>query len=438
MNANDAARSAATAAGSGNDINQNCDKLGQDIGKQQGDVSQAKARCSAALQKCQDACNPSDTDEKTEPGRSQESAQISQKLNECKSDISSKIAQLSAALAGLAKNAPQAAACKAQSDSGQPQQMQPPQNAQPQDQQQSGNEQKQALNCYGEEGARYSDCNAAYLARCQSDMSSLGCEAFASRYCGTAKPGTSANVGGSAHLVVDKSGEGLGSAFCKMVTAYNFCKAGGRGECPSCRGMYAYSSPACQNDPSKCLPFGVKDLKEAKIKCPSDPVFLDPNVLKLAEQKESGAGEQGDYPSERTAGSAGGGSGGSGIIYGPGGSGQGAVIGGAGGTGSGVGGALDGATPESRPIGSATAMTTGSGGGYSSQAARSESSEDDSSYRAPGSAGRGQTVLPAGPVAGLSADVSNQFGPNLFSIASTIYRDMCAKEKFTTCVRKKK
>ncbi len=452
-NAADAARSADTQAGSGNDINQNCSKMGNDIGKQQGNVGQAQAKCSAALGKCSSSCKEADTDAKTEPAMGIERGKIAARRSQCQNKISPQVAQLAQALGNLAKNAAEAAACKQASENGKG--GQPPQIPPPPPKEDKPKEEKQALNCDGEEGARYSDCNAKYLAKCMNKMNESGCELFANRYCGNATGGSSVNVnnggglggglGGmraqsafktqATNLVVDKSGEGLGSGFCKMVTAYRFCQAVGRTECPSCRGQYAYSTAACQNDPTKCIPnISNEQLTDAKNKCPTDPIFLDPSVAKALENGEGVSNQTKNNEPVKTqaptAGAGGSGSGGSGSTGG----------GALGGGGAGVIGAnnegIDGATPESLPGGSANAVGSGGAGGYGGEESVTEEEEEN---RDPASAGMSDGILPASAVEGMPArDVSNQYGPNLFSISSQVYRTLCAAEKLSTCVQRRK
>jgi hypothetical protein len=109
---------------------------------------------------------------------------------------------------------------------------------------------------------------------------------------------------------------------------------------------------------------------------------------------------------------------------------------GAGANGAGSGqGSLNGATPESLPVGTSVDMSTGGGGGARGPGSLSEaSSEEESKNGAPFTK---QPLLPAQAVAGLAKDVSNEFGPNLFSISTTVYRNMCAAGRLVHCTNKK-
>lgn len=424
-NAADKARSAATQAGSGNDVNQNCSKMANDIGQQQGNVGQAQGKCAAALGKCDSSCQEGDTDAKTEPAMGIERGKISARKAKCKGKISPQMAQLAKALGDLAKNMGEANACKQASDSGKPPQIPP---MQPPQKEEKEKKEEEKLACEGDEGARYSDCNAKYIAKCNDRMNESGCETFANRYCGAASVGTSVK-----NYVADKSGEGLGSGFCKGYTAYKFCKSVERSECPSCRGSALHSSPECQANPLKCV--SSAQLSEAKNKCPSDPIFLDPAVLAAANGDTSGSNPyKNNEPVSTAKGGTqtpGAGSGGA-----SGGVGAGGALPGAGQAVGlpGQGEGMNGAVPESLPGGNASAVGSGSAGNYGEGSMAEEEENRD-----PAATGLSEGVLPASAVEGMPArDVSNQYGPNLFSISTQVYRNLCAAEKLSTCVQRRK
>lgn len=426
LKASDAARSASTAASSGTDINQNCSNLGRDIGQQQGDIGKAQSQCSAALSRCSSSCTPN-------PINPAENGAIESRKSQCINTINKELADLGTAMGNLAGNGAQSAACQ-QASQGKPPQMPPMQPPQ------SQNEEKKSMTCDSAEGARYSDCNSIFISKCTKDMNASYCSEFSDRYCGSATVGGQSNLSGSktgfatavAGVVVDKGGEGLGSSFCNMVTAYKFCQASGRGECPTCRGLYSYSSPDCQNDPKKCIPSMTgSQLESAKNNCPLDPVFMDPVALKKLEE-----GIKKESPTETPAKTGGAtpervGSAGSAAT---GGTGRGLSESGPGGAGSGSG-ALNGTTPESLPNGIAVGMETGSSGGSASGS--SYSPEEDADEKANGGPlGSKKPLMPAEAVAGMAKDVSNQFGPNIFSISTAVYRNMCSQGRLTHCKAK--
>lgn len=447
--AKDAARSAARG---GQNVNVNAQRLAADAAAQRADALAAKAKCEAAQKRCESQCDQEKSKAKPHasnpkdplytPAKQDVGGLIDQaKRSDCTAPIEAQKKLLDQAANNLGKDQNAANNTdKASNSGGGPPQIPPIQPPQKED---KPKEEKQALNCEGDEGARYSDCNAKFLAKCMDRMNESGCETFAGRYCGNASGGNSVNLNTgenqhfktkSANYVVDKSGEGLGSGFCKMVTAYRFCQSVGRSECPSCRGSAAYSSSACQADPTKCVPsMSAGSLAEAKNKCPTDPLFLDPNVAKAVENgegtntagKDKGGTSTPVINPDKTAGTpvAGSGSGGGGGL-------------GGGGTGPvAAESALNGATPESLPIGDANAV--GAGGATGGAIGSDPEDEAEEEKRDPAAAGAGG-ILPASAVEGMPArDVSNQFGPNLFSISSQVYRNMCAAEKFSTCSNRK-
>jgi len=446
MQAADAARSANTAAGSGNDVNQNCQKMGNDIGQQQGEVGKAQGACQAAKGKCQGECEAAKGEAEAvaavKPIAKADAAAIpGVKSGQCEAPIDGQLAKLAQAMSNLAKNAAQAAACKQASDKGGGGMPPPPQMPQNQDEKKEA-EKKEALKCESTEGIRYSDCNNYYLQKCMGAIQSTNCEEFANRYCGSASAGKQADVViqpesttyrqqsyKAASVVVDKGGEGLGSGFCNMYASYKFCKNGMRESCPSCQGTHAWDSPACHNDASKCKPvLSDSQLLNAKDKCPTDPIFLDPAVQKqvvAAEEakKNPEAGAVGKPPTQPGGGGvAGGGGPGGGHLPGVG------------------GGGKEGYSPESAgsgegaPAGTAVASPTGgSGGGYGAQSA-----EDEEEGEGEGRGLSGDSIMPAAAVEGMAPDVSNQFGPNVFSISTGVYRAMCTQHRLTSCKPKRR
>lgn len=427
-----------------NDIRNNSARLASNAGTLAGLTAATRAECAAAQKECEQKCkaekgkaqphasNPQDP--LYGPAKQDVSSAIDQATkSDCTGPLSQEQQKLQQAENNLKNDQNAANNSKDASQGGAPQipPISPPQGGG--DKQE---EQKQGLNCDNEEGARYSDCNSKFIAKCTDRMSESGCEAFGGRYCGSATGGSSVTMNRTTNLVIDKSGEGLGSGFCKMYTAYKFCQSVGHTDCPSCRGSAAYSSPACQADPSKCVPnMSSGQLSEAQNKCPTDPVFLDPTIAKAIENGTGTSGADGTKNNEptKTQLPTAGGAGSTGST--------------AGGSGGGLGSAgnnpaannetpLGGATPESLPGGNASAVGSGGAGGYGGGEESTSVGEDEK--RDPASGGGGNSILPANAVEGMPArDVSNRFGPNLFSISSEIYRTRCAEERFTTCVRKK-
>jgi hypothetical protein len=423
-------------AGHGGNSDRGSGNLCPRLQNQKQNLDKAKGTCEAELAKCKQTCG----DEKTKDDQHNQTWMQTQQKQEhkaegvkpeiCDQQLPGMISKLGEAAAPLAQQAQQACKSGEQSKGGAPQipPITPPPKEEKKDEQQA---QKEALKCESNEGARYSDCNGYYTANCTStNMSGANCNEFAQRYCGSASGGgqANANIGGATGaVVVDKGGEGLGSPFCSMYQAYKFCQAGARGGCPSCRGTASFSSPTCQNDPSKCM--SSEQLVDAQNKCPTDPIFLNPNVQKqIADAKNPEKIAEGTStsktpgaipPSAAGGASSGGGSSG---------------LGGSGGTGA--GGGIEGATPESLPVGTAVQMELGNGGGGSGGSGEYNFGDEEEAGRGPAGLTE-QSVMPAGAVQGLAKDISNQFGPNVFSISSTVYRSMCSKGTLTACKRGK-
>ncbi len=292
------------------------------------------------------------------------------------------------------------------------------------------------LNCETEGYAKYSDCNGHYITKCETAMNSPTCEPFIARYCGAntpAQPTMSGNdslslsaqstaaAAATANLVADKQGEGLGSAFCKKVTAYRFCQMAGRQQCPSCKNQN--SAWASNNNAGQ--------LADAQKTCPTDPVFLDPAVLKQV-NGATGIGTSAPAAGSTTSATdrlssavdtpgVGGGTGGG-------------AMGGAGGAGS-TANNPTGGVHEGAYTGPSLADGAGYGGGGGGGAS------DDGSASGPGyDPASVNGIAKRGPAATLASqggpkDVAVQYGPSVFSIQSTTYRDMCAKGRFLHCRR---
>jgi hypothetical protein len=228
--------------------------------------------------------------------------------------------------------------------------------------------------------------------------------------------------------VVDKGGEGLGSDFCRMYQAYKFCQSGSREECPSCRGTASYGSGECISNAAKCL--SPADLTDAQNKCPTDPIFLDPEVKKqIAEADpkdpekiaEEGGGGKAPPTTPPVAGAAGAaGSGGGGGL-------------GGGGDGSAGGAAAEyGSAQESLPMGTAVgADSGGGGGGFGSGRFPTFGDEEDPTRRP--SSGLSPQSSRGGGAEGLPQDVSVQNGPNVFSLSTMVYRSMCGRGSLSRC-----
>ncbi len=292
------------------------------------------------------------------------------------------------------------------------------------------------LNCDNEGYSKYSDCNDHYIGKCEKGMTAAGCDGFIARYCGgtqASKPAPAPVPGNdslklsvqTANLVADKQGEGLGSKFCQKVTAYKYCQMAGRSECPSCKNL---NSPwPAESNPGQ--------LADAQKSCPTDPMFLDPAVQaqmkKPADKAPSTDAGQVSTSSindrfsatPQSAGSASG-------------SGSGGNLGGAGGAGSVGAEPGQGVSEGYKSQSSSDSFGGGGGGGGGDNGSGSnyEGSASGPGYSPAsvnGNANRAPTMVgQAGP-----KDVANQYGPSVFSIQSTTYKDMCARGRLLHCRR---
>ena len=295
------------------------------------------------------------------------------------------------------------------------------------------------LNCETEGNSRYSDCNSAYIEKCQNSITAAGCEPFINRYCGntsttptqTNTPATTGNdnlslstqsTSVTANLVADKQGEGLGSDFCKKVTATKFCAMAGRAECPSCKNLNSAWPVASSSN----------SLAAAQSTCPTDPMFLDPAVqaqVNVGTSTPSTANTMSSVSTQsigsKPVGAAGGSAGGSGSMH----------DGGAGGAGS-VGGAPGGAARDASSSGSSFGGGDfGAGGGGGGGGSSYQGDASGPGYNPASVNGQAQRAPAAVAGQAVARDVANQYGPSVFSIQSTTYRDMCARGRFLHCRR---
>lgn len=444
-----AADQARSAVPGNNDIRNNASRLASDAGKQAADAAKALSQCDAAQRQCESACDQARS--QAQAAKSPEAGQIPGiKQSQCTAPLEAEKAKLQQAMNNLGQDQQAANETGKESSSGQPPQMPPPQKG---GEEEKPKEDAVAKMCGGADAARFSDCNEQFISKCSSNMDDRSCAAFVERYCSTAggpaSPWASSGAGtgsgsgstspinsGSgvniqsmrtqAAYVADKKGEGMGSSFCEKAISYKFCQASGRGACPSCVALQQgseFSSPAGDQ------------LKNAQKNCPSDPMFLNPEVIaKLKDgttatdssESNGGVGNVGNIDRTAGAGSSGGSGGGGGF-------------GSPGNNAPAAGGGLDGATPEGVAPNGMSIASYGSGGGGGGARAGQGSSDGGEGYgRRPSSkaAFSGSAIMPAASVSGMAADVSNQHGPSVFAISSGTYRRLCTGGKLLHCSKK--
>jgi hypothetical protein len=295
---------------------------------------------------------------------------------------------------------------------------------------QGNNPTSDQINCDAEGNSRYSDCNNHYIGKCENAMTAAGCDGFINRYCGNYNPApapapapgndslslSAQSTAATANLVADKQGEGLGSAFCKKATAYKFCQMAGRSECPSCKNL---NSPWAGTNQAM--------LADAQNTCPTDPMFLDAAVQQQMNNPTADTNTSTNTGSVATqsldrlgnsAGSAAGGAGGGMSTQSQGSGGAGSVTPG---QGSGISEGYNGPS-----LAMGTGYGGGGGGSYEGGASGpgyQPESVNGNTNRAPSS-----VTVPGEP-----RDVARQYGPSIFSIQSTTYRDMCNRGRFLHC-----
>jgi hypothetical protein len=315
------------------------------------------------------------------------------------------------------------------------------------------------VDCSKKDAYKYQGCNGYLEQQCRSSMDTPACSVFRSRYCGSSPVAGGAGGGAPNVLPIGNSGvqpedlsgeiavqskdkpvkgnagEGVGSSFCKLSFAQNFCKTAGRESCPSCVQMANMNSPACQQNPALCLAQNSPEqIHQAKTSCPTDPAFMDPTWAagggaQVPTQLHNGnpvvlPGQNGqpnttvgnpkvnvggtNFPGGGNAGSHSNASGGNPPNVIP-----------AGGT------TTASATRESNNTSGVSSYSgSGSGGvatGYN-PASRTGSSREIASAGGYKSASRGP-----------ASDIQGQYGPSLFSVSAQVIRDRCSRGQFLNC-----
>lgn len=434
--------------GSSSTVNPAAGASQQQANDQVNRLNTAKGKCEAEKAKCEKKCDEEEAKRKaaeTPPTTRQQAQADSGKVEQkkqsaCVAPLVAMLGELGTGASNAAKAAADAGKTGGASNGGMPLPLPipiPGGGDKKEDGAKGENPVAEKLNCENEGYSKYSDCNNHYIDKCQKGMTSAGCDGFIARYCGSTQtpaptplPGNDSlkisvqsakNAAVTANLVADKQGEGLGSKFCQHVTAYKYCQMAGRSECPSCKNLNS-PWPATSNP---------GQMADAQKSCPTDPMFLDPAVqAQLKKPADAPASPDASQVSTSlindrfsatapSAGSAGGGGGGN--------------LGGAGGAGS-VGAEPTPGVGDRYQAQSSDSFAGGSGGGGDGGGSSYEGSASGPGYSPAsvvGDAKRAPTMVgQAGP-----KDVANQYGPSVFSIQSTTYRDMCARGRLLHCRR---
>ncbi|MBX3023213.1 MAG: hypothetical protein KF799_16180 [Bdellovibrionales bacterium] len=443
----DAARSAATGAASGANINTNSGSLQRDIASQRSAINNARTTCAAAKKSCTQSCDQAQKSAQAASAKNPQAAREAQQIpgvkrSKCEQPIDAELTRLTQADGNLAQDGQDTNKTKDASQNGAGAPMQTPQ----QQQKDKGDQTSEAtpttaqsgssLNCSANGSERFSDCNGDYVARCATSQGDSRCIAFADRYCAlnsTSAVSDSGAVQAKTNLVIDKRGEGLGSAFCQDAVAYRFCQSSGRAGCPSCVRLNAASTCTGVN----CLSENSAEmLNRARESCPTDPVFLTASKPAGTDAQVS-TGYSPQSASEAADASRSASTAVSTLGYGA--STGGGSFGGSGATGSGVASGLNG-TREGVSRGVATKAGSlggfGSGGGGTNDGDGGSDSSGESAGAFNPASFDAKKPMPAEAIEGHPGkDVSNSFGPSIFSIGATAYKNYCSKRAIKGCGR---
>lgn len=328
------------------------------------------------------------------------------------------------------------------------------------------------IDCSKPDAYQFRDCNSYMEAKCRVNFDDPYCQLFSQRVCtaagatpppvNTAPPppvntGTPVNfaITNVAQQALGQPGEMNGSTYCRQLMAHNFCKVGGREQCPSCMMQARQQSPVCQQNPATCLAQNAApDIERAKQTCPTDPAFADPAFaagLGTGTNPVAGSGGPGVSPnrtppavvlpqsigeghvnnngqgaSGSTASHGGGGGNGSG----------GSGYHGSGGGGSGTGNTVVATSYEMQSAGGATregysngGSQAGSGGGSGSGGGYGTQSAGGAHREVAGSHGPNYRMASTGP----ASDVQGQYAPSLFSTSSAVIRQRCQAGRLNNC-----
>jgi hypothetical protein len=417
LNGADAGRAAAGAgqmAGNPGMANMGSSNLCPKINQQKSDIDKAKGQCEQAKQQCKQACEQDKCQD--EGGQKDKSHCGHNKPELCDQAVDPQEQALNNSGSPLPGQAGQSCDSGQQAKSQSPQMPQMPQ--MPQQSPSPGPSPMPApnptnltknLTC-GQDGTQsYSQCNQTFEQQCKHSMGTSPCVGFIQRYCnssGSSSPssGSGGNDGflntvDGQTLTPGRVGEGVGTQFCNSATAYNFCTDPNSGQqdpsrsnCQTCRDYNAMNSPTCQANPTQCTgdPTGSS--------CPVTEPTIGASGVK------SDGGTRATGLSTQSFGSPGSGS-------------------------------AEGKNANARAATSFfaqsinTGVNEGGGDGFNNA---------ENVARRPASLGlfslgRGRQVK-KGPGTTV-VEISNQFGPSIFTISTATYQRLCATNRLHHCGR---
>ena len=468
--ASDAARKSSGVASSTNDTHNNAINLKGKIEAAKAELDKDIAQCEAAQKSCEGECDKqkglAQPEASKQPPNQDAISDIGQipgkKSSDCTGEIQPKTQEMKAGRAPLDSQSQESQNTKDQSQAGggMPQMSPPKSDDKGSDTGSTGAGTVSAaaaaagLNCAVAGGSRFSDCNATFVAKCTASMGASECDAFSDRYCNlTSSSGQPPMAAATTNLVIDKRSEGLGSSFCSLANAHRYCQTPGRETCPSCIKVYAQASCqslACIGQTSTSLNSGKQPgcLDDPSYLTPVNGAMASPEVKAIGQLSGGGtgiangsaasqlvnSGSSSAYLAPASLGSLGAGGGGAG---GSGSTGGGAVgSGAAGGGGGAAGGAASnredsaGSIIGSMDVGGAGGGGGGGGSGDSPYIANEERILGALDVKA---AFDGLKREPAAAAVGVAADVSNAYGPSIFSIGSGAIHGFCVRGRIPSC-----
>lgn len=247
-------------------------------------------------------------------------------------------------------------------------------------------------------------CTSAYT----TNSTTSQCDLFTAQFCNatsssaasTPTDTTTTPIGGGT-----RPGAGVGSPYCQLAIAHNFCQDPARSQCATCQNYRQTTSPACQADPSKC----AQDNSQQQLAASSCPVTEPPLTAPTLPMAPTGGSGSGDRMS--------GGSGAS----------------------SGVSTSLaSSAAKEGASAGKSTGPNMdmsvdggggGGGGGGNDSYNGGDNKSDDPKNGLAGGARASQIRAPNSR----TTDVATQSGASLFNISTAAYQNLCANGRLRHC-----
>ncbi len=129
-----------------------------------------------------------------------------------------------------------------------------------------------------EDAFKKDSCTDLFLSNCKDNLTDARCEKFVGHYCGTS---TEAPPAADSTNPSSLPNEGVGTPFCQLALSDKYCRSSGQPSCPSCANLTRMKG--CTDSPASCLPQMTQaDKEQAKVSCPTDPLFANPAFMAQA------------------------------------------------------------------------------------------------------------------------------------------------------------